>query len=92
MTNLIGPDVSFYQDDPETPQGIDFRKMRASAGYVIIRAGQNAWVDSDFKINWREAKLAGLRFEIPVEMRRMNVAIRRPFLHGLGILRDGKFE
>ena len=60
MTNVIGPDVSFYQDDPETPQGIDFIKMRASAGYVIIRAGQNTWVDSDFKINWHEAKLAGL--------------------------------
>ncbi len=60
MANVIGPDVSFYQDDPETPQGIDFVKMRASAGYVIIRAGQNIWVDSDFKINWREAKLAGL--------------------------------
>ncbi|MCA1900532.1 MAG: SH3 domain-containing protein, partial [Chloroflexi bacterium] len=60
MAYLIGPDVSFYQDDPETPQGIDFVKMRKSAGYVIIRAGQNLWVDSDFKINWREAKLAGL--------------------------------
>ena len=60
MANVIGPDVSFYQDDPETPQGIDFIKMRESAGYVIIRAGQNTWVDSDFKINWREAKLAGL--------------------------------
>src|SRR3972149_11274136 len=60
MTNIIGPDVSFYQDDPETPQGIDFKKMRESAGYVIIRAGQNTWVDPDFKINWREGKLAGL--------------------------------
>ncbi len=60
MANVIGPDVSFYQDDPETPQGIDFVKMRASAGYVVIRAGQNSWVDSDFKLNWREAKLAGL--------------------------------
>ncbi len=60
MANVIGPDVSFYQDDPETPQGINFIKMRESAGYVIIRAGQNIWVDSDFKVNWREAKLAGL--------------------------------
>ena len=60
MANVIGPDVSFYEDDPETPQGIDYKKMRASAGYVIIRAGQNAWVDSDFKLNWREAKLAGM--------------------------------
>lgn len=60
MANVIGPDVSFYQDDPETPQGIDFNKMAKTAGYVIIRAGQNTWVDSDFKANWREAKLAGL--------------------------------
>jgi GH25 family lysozyme M1 (1,4-beta-N-acetylmuramidase)/uncharacterized protein YraI len=60
MANVIGPDVSFYQDDPETPQGIDFVKMRVSAGYAVIRAGQNTWVDSDFKLNWREAKLAGL--------------------------------
>ena len=60
MANVIGPDVSFYQDDPETPQGIDFIKMHVSAGYVIIRAGQNLWVDSDFKANWREAKLASL--------------------------------
>jgi len=60
MANVIGPDVSFYEDDPETPQGIDYVKMRASAGYVIVRAGQNLWVDSDFKINWRESKLAGL--------------------------------
>ena len=60
MANVIGPDVSFYQDDPETPQGIDFIKMRASVGYVIIRTGQNLWVNSDFKANWREAKLAGI--------------------------------
>ncbi|MDP2776455.1 MAG: GH25 family lysozyme, partial [Anaerolineales bacterium] len=60
MANVIGPDVSFYQDDPQTPQGIEFSKMRANAGYVVIRAGQNLWADRDFKLNWREAKLAGL--------------------------------
>ncbi|MBI3162747.1 MAG: SH3 domain-containing protein, partial [Chloroflexi bacterium] len=60
MPTIIGTDVSFWQDDPETPQGIDFRKMRASAEFVIVRAGQNTWVDPDFKINWRESKLAGL--------------------------------
>lgn len=60
MANVIGPDVSFYQDDPQTPEGIDFRKMRTNAGYVIIRAGQNLWSDRDFKVNWREAKLAGI--------------------------------
>lgn len=60
MSNVIGPDVSFYQDDPQTPQGIDFTKLRANAGYVIIRAGQNLWGDRDFKVNWRESKLVGL--------------------------------
>jgi len=60
MANVIGPDVSFYQDDPQTPQGIDFAKLRANAGYVVIRAGQNLWADRDFKLNWREAKSVGL--------------------------------
>jgi GH25 family lysozyme M1 (1,4-beta-N-acetylmuramidase) len=59
MATIIGPDVSFYQDDPETPQGIDFAKMRTASEYVIIRAGQNLWVDRDFKANWRESKAAG---------------------------------
>lgn len=60
MAIPIGPDVSFYQDDPQTPQGINFVKMRETAHCVIIRAGQNVWGDRDFKVNWREAKLAGL--------------------------------
>ena len=34
--------------------------MRFTAGFAIIRAGQNLWPDRDFKLNWREAKLAGL--------------------------------
>lgn len=58
---IIGPDISFYQDDNATPLGVDFEKMRAGgAGFVIIRAGQNNWVDSDFKTNWANAKAAGL--------------------------------
>ncbi len=60
MGYAIGPDVSFYQDEPSTPQGIDFVKMRQAADFVIIRAGQNLWVDSDFQTNWKEAKKAGL--------------------------------
>jgi GH25 family lysozyme M1 (1,4-beta-N-acetylmuramidase)/uncharacterized protein YgiM (DUF1202 family) len=60
MANLIGPDVSFYQDDPGTTLGINFVKMKQSAGYVIIRAGQNVWIDSDFRTNWRDSKTAGL--------------------------------
>lgn len=54
---IIGTDVSFYQDDPNTPAGIDFAKMReAGAHYTIIRAGQRTWVDNEFAISWRNAK------------------------------------
>ncbi|WKZ48149.1 MAG: SH3 domain-containing protein [Anaerolineales bacterium] len=60
MANLIGPDVSFYQDAENTPQGINFVKMALSAGYVIIRAGQNVWIDSDFRTNWNNSKAAGM--------------------------------
>lgn len=57
---LTFPDVSFWQDDPTTPQGIDFVKMRTQTLAVIIRAGQNLWEDNEFKISWRNAKEAGL--------------------------------
>jgi len=58
---VVIPDVSFYQDDNNTPNGIDFNRMKAAgAAGVIIRAGQNTWKDSDFQINWQAAKAAGL--------------------------------
>ena len=60
LRKIIGPDVSFYQDDPGTPNGIDFKRMNNVADFVIIRAGQNLWVDPDFAQNWRDAKTAGL--------------------------------
>lgn len=60
MANAIGPDVSFYQDEDSTPEGIDFFKMRERADFVIIRAGQNRWIDPDFATNWKEAKKAGI--------------------------------
>ena len=57
MTIIHGPDVSFYQNKPDTPQRIDFQKMReAGASFVIIRAGQNLWEDSEFDISWQAAK------------------------------------
>lgn len=55
-----GVDISFYSNDPSTPQGIDFEKMKESAGFVFIRAGQNLWPDSEFKNNWSGAKQAGI--------------------------------
>lgn len=54
---IVGPDVSFYQDDPGTPRGIDFEKMKAAgAQFAIIRAGQNLWEDNEFDISWRASK------------------------------------
>lgn len=55
------PDVSFYQDDDTTSRMIDFKKLRVSSPAVIIRAGQNTWIDSDFKANWAAAREAGLK-------------------------------
>jgi GH25 family lysozyme M1 (1,4-beta-N-acetylmuramidase) len=57
MTNIIGPDVSFYQDRADTVSQIDFTKMRmGGASFVIIRAGQNTWIDPDLIYNMRESK------------------------------------
>ena len=55
------PDVSFYQDANTTPQKIDFAKMRSQCEGVIIRAGQNTWIDEDVIYNWGAAKTAGLK-------------------------------
>lgn len=58
---IIGTDVSFYQDDPTTLRGIDFTRMvQGGAKFTIIRAGQNRWVDNEFKISWKAAKQAGI--------------------------------
>jgi lysozyme len=59
--SVRGPDVSFHQDAPTTTQQIDFQKMKAAgASFVIIRAGQNTWVDPTFSYNLLEARKAGL--------------------------------
>ena len=60
-TKIWGVDVSFYQDDNDTPRGIDFNEMKEQgASFVFIRAGQNTWVDPDFIANWTAAREAGL--------------------------------
>jgi lysozyme len=54
-------DVSYYQDDDNTVQQIDFAKMRAAgASGVIVRAGQRSWPDPDYSYNFIEARKAGL--------------------------------
>jgi len=57
----IGLDVSFWQDYNGTPQQIDFVKTKNNgAYYVIIRASQDVYADSDWEYNWYESKKAGL--------------------------------
>lgn len=61
QTSVIGPDISFYQDDNNTLGKVDFTKMKtAGARFVICRAGQNSWPDPDFADYWRDAKSAGI--------------------------------
>lgn len=60
-TSIYGFDISLYQDNNATPQGVDFLKMKASgADFVIVRAGQSTWIDPDFATNWANAKVAGI--------------------------------
>jgi GH25 family lysozyme M1 (1,4-beta-N-acetylmuramidase) len=49
-------DCSFYQNDPTTPQSVDFDMMARNADGVILRAGQNLWIDKDFKKYWDASK------------------------------------
>ena len=48
-------DVSFYQG------AINWDKMETKSPAVIIRAGQNLWVDPQFARNYSEAKRVGMK-------------------------------
>ncbi|MFO7585408.1 MAG: phosphodiester glycosidase family protein [Anaerolineales bacterium] len=60
MGPVIGTDISFYQDEPSTPQGVNFNVMRSVADFVIVLAGQNTWTDSRFAYHWSESKKIGM--------------------------------
>lgn len=60
LSNFKLPDVSFWQDDPTTPQPISFQQMSSMTRGVIIRAGQGTFEDRVFKTSWKNAKQAGL--------------------------------
>lgn len=58
---IFGPDVSFYQGNPNDNLFIDFDKMRAYGNkFVIIKAGQRNYADPAFGYNWKASKAAGL--------------------------------
>jgi len=60
LTNFKLPDVSFWQDDPTTPEPISFQKMAGITRGVIIRAGQGSYQDRVFQTSWKNARSAGL--------------------------------
>lgn len=49
------PDVSFYQ------KAINYILMRSMTDTIIIREGQNEWIDEQFITNMREAKNKGIK-------------------------------
>lgn len=60
-TKVLIVDTSKWQNDPDTPQNIDYVKMKSmGVEGVIMKAGQGDWVDRDFLVNWKNAKEAGL--------------------------------
>lgn len=59
---ILGTDISRWEDNPETPQEIDFDKMKKSgARFVFFKATQGTKIiDKVFQISWADAKTAGL--------------------------------
>lgn len=54
---IHGVDISTWQDSPLITGHVDFAKMREwGMDFVIIRAGQGNWEDSDFATSWKNAK------------------------------------
>jgi len=53
---MIICDISFWQNDPTTPQSVDFDVMALNADGVILRAGQHTWKDRDFKQYWEASR------------------------------------
>ncbi|NPV77892.1 MAG: hypothetical protein HPY59_16145, partial [Anaerolineae bacterium] len=61
MERTLGIDVSFWQDNNNTPQQIDWNKAKkAGAVFAFIKASQATFTDSDFEYNWQNAKTAGI--------------------------------
>lgn len=59
--NVLGCDVSTWQDADSTPQRMNFEKtVQMGAKFVFIKASQSIWLDQDFVYNWDAAGRAGL--------------------------------
>ena len=60
MSRILGLDVGFQDYAEDGSFSINFDKMKSTAKFVIVRAGQNSWPDTKFSTSWSKAKQAGL--------------------------------
>jgi lysozyme len=61
MTNILGIDVSKWEDNNATAQQINWTTAKAAgARFAFIKAGQGNWQDEDFAYNWRGSRSAGI--------------------------------
>jgi hypothetical protein len=55
---INGPDLSFYQGNPNNSLFVDFQKMKdAGVWFAIFKVGQDFWLDPAFAYNWSHAKV-----------------------------------
>lgn len=54
-------DISKWQNDPVTPEYVDFAKMKErGVDGIIMKAGQGLYADRDFVTNWNLCKIHGI--------------------------------
>ena len=58
---IIGCDISFWNDNPDSPEGINFKRMKSMGlDFVFIRSSIGSVLDNRYLINLPKAKDAGL--------------------------------
>jgi lysozyme len=61
MNNILGFDVSIYDDDSSTPQHVNFQQAKNNGiEFVYIKSSQGNYSDRDILINWENARIAEL--------------------------------
>jgi lysozyme len=54
---ILGTDISHWEDNPNTPQEINFEVMKsAGAQFCIFKATQAKWTDRVFQISWADCR------------------------------------
>ena len=49
ISSIVGADISKYQDDPKTPEVVDFQQMKDYGfSFVVMRVGQGNFIDREW--------------------------------------------